>query len=100
MIRFVKLFLLTLVILVTCKSFAGDTVLFAQATSNQQKYEKAVRSGQQAEVLGKILAGAGIMLVIASIPLMIYLDRKKARKRAARQTSDAGRSSTSESPQT
>jgi hypothetical protein len=45
-------------------------------------------------MFGYILAGAGILLVVAAIPVGIYFDRKKkARKRAEQQAADAGRSS-------
>lgn len=60
---------------------------------------EVIRSAQQAEMLGYILAGAGILLVIAAIPLGIYLDRrKKARKRSAQRLPDTGRSSNAEKP--
>jgi hypothetical protein len=77
-----KQFLITVVTHLGCGLMAGDSVLLAQVPNNQQKYNDAIRSAQQTEMLGYILAGAGILLVVAAIPLGIYLDRKKkARKR-------------------
>jgi hypothetical protein len=89
--RVLKLFLVLLVALLACKLVAGDAVLLAQAPGDQQHYREAIRSAQQFELAGYILAGAGILLVAASIPLAIYLDRKKkARRRAKPQAPDAG----------
>ena len=63
----------------------GAADLSAQAPKNQQQHEETVRSAQRAETLGYILAGAGFLLIAASIPLAIYWDRKKkARKLAGR----------------
>lgn len=96
-----KRFLVAFVTLLGCALMAGDSVLLAQAPNNQQKYNEAIRSAQQTEILGYILAGAGILLVVAAIPLGIYLDRKrKARKRSAQHLPDAGLSSNAEEPQT
>ena len=45
---------------------------------------EAVRSARLFETLGYVLAGVGILIVVAAIPLAIFLDRrKKARRRAA-----------------
>ncbi len=61
-----------------------DYFLLAQVSSNQQEVNDLLRSARQHQMLGYILCGAGIALIIAYIPLRIYLDRKqKARKRAA-----------------
>lgn len=80
---------------------AGDSVLLAQVQNNQQAYNEAIRSAKQSEMLGYILAGAGILLVVLAIPLGIYLDRKKkARKRNAQQLPGTGRASNAEQFQT
>ncbi len=56
---------------------------------NQQRYDELIRSAQQSEMLGYILAGVGILIVAAGIPLAIYLDRRKrARKQAAEGSDD------------
>ncbi len=94
-------FLVTFATILCCALMPVDSVLLAKAPNNQQKYNEAIRSAQQTEMLGYILAGAGILLVVAAIPLGIYLDRKKkARKRSAQRLPDTGRSSNAEKPQT
>jgi hypothetical protein len=87
MSRILKPFLRILLVLIAWKSMAGDPGLLAQApknqSKNQQEFNETIRAAQQAERLGYILAGAGIALVVVSIPVAIYLDRrKKARRRA------------------
>jgi hypothetical protein len=66
---------------------ATTNPIFAQA-GRQPTYEEAIRSAQQAEMLGYILAGAGLLLVVAAIPLGIYLDRKKKARRLAERDRD------------
>jgi len=98
---FSKALLTIVAALLICWSIAGNSHHLAQATFNQQEYEKEIRSAQQFETLGYIGAAVGLLLIIVSIPLWIYLDRKKkACKQAGQQTPDPGRSSNSEPPQT
>lgn len=75
-------------------------VLLAQVSNNQERFNEAVRSAQQTEMVGYILAGVGILLVVTSIPVGVYLDwKKKARKRTTQQLPDAGRSLNTEETQ-
>src|SRR5204863_525633 len=80
--------------LLTCVLLAltipvGIGSLFAQAPGDRQKYEEAIRSAQQSEMVGYVLGVVGILLVVAAIPVGIYFDRrKKARKQAERQRAD------------
>lgn len=72
-----------------CLLFACTGFLTAQAPSPKQKYEELMRSARQSEMLGYLLAGAGIALVLIAIPVAIVLDRrKKARKEAERRRPD------------
>lgn len=78
--------LAVLIALLGWAATASHPALLAQSRSEQQKYKESIRSAQRAEALGYVLAGAGIVLVVAAIPLGIYLDRRrKARRRAAQQ---------------
>lgn len=86
---------LTILVALVIGAFAmGHPLLQAEGPNddryfNQEKFDKHLRDGQVAEVLGYILGGAGIVLIIAYIPVAIYQDRKKkARKRAAQQAAD------------
>lgn len=64
----------------------GGAVLYAQAGRNQKEVDDLVRSAQQSEMLGYLLAGAGFLVIVIGIALTIYLDRKKkAKKQANRQ---------------
>lgn len=68
---------------------AWGNLLHSQPPSPKQKYEDLMRSARQSEMLGYVLAGAGIALVVIAIPVAIILDRrKKARKQAERRTPD------------
>jgi hypothetical protein len=59
----------------------GGSLLWGQAT--RDKADELIRSAQRTEMLGYVLAGVGLLLVVAAIPLGIYWDRKKkARKQA------------------
>jgi ABC-type proline/glycine betaine transport system permease subunit len=82
-------FCIVVVALLALASGAGNAAFLAQAPNNQRKFEEAIRWTQQIETLAYILAVAGILLVVASIPIAIYLDRKKkARKRTGQQGAD------------
>lgn len=70
---------------------AGENQLPAQAPSPKQKYEDLMRSARRSEMLGYILAGAGIALVLIAVPVAIVLDRrKKARKEVADRPENRG----------
>lgn len=75
--------LFVLAVLLGWAALPGDSVLLAQAQNNQQRYNEMIRSAQRAEWIGYILAGAGILIVAAAIPLGIYLGRKKKAPKAA-----------------
>jgi hypothetical protein len=80
-------------------TITGGFLLLAEAANNQQKYNEAIRSAQQFELLGYVLGGVGILLVLASIPLAIYWDRKKkARKQGGQRASEGPRSEPDQSP--
>jgi hypothetical protein len=95
MSRVVRLALAVLVALIAFESLVGPSVLLADTpeggrSANQAQIEKHMRDGQLAEALGYILGGAGIILILAYIPVAIYQDRKKkARKRNAPQAPGA-----------
>jgi hypothetical protein len=75
-------------------------VLLAQVSNNQEKHNEAIRSAQQTEMVGYILAGVGILLVVTAISVGYYLDwRKKARKRRTQQLPATGQSLNTEEPQ-
>jgi hypothetical protein len=98
--RIGKRFLVAFVLFLGWRFLAGDGVLLAQQSGNQQKVNELIRSAQQAERIGYIFAGVGILLVIAAIPLGIYMDRKKkARKRGAPRPPGGGRPSDPDAPQ-
>ena len=54
----------------------GGGVLFAQEPPDQ-KADELIRSAQQSEILGYVLAGIGVLLVAAVLPIAIILGRKK-----------------------
>jgi Na+/citrate or Na+/malate symporter len=87
-----KMFLL--VVLIPCLAGgagAGTPLLFAQAQAQQQKFEEEVRFAQNIERLSYVLVGVGFLLIVASIPVGIYWDRrKKARRRAEQREDRAG----------
>jgi hypothetical protein len=61
----------------------GSIAIFA-AKTRDELYEEHAASGRFYENLGYVLAGIGILLVIASIPISIYFDRKKKARKQAR----------------
>ena len=83
--------------LVACEAIVWDRPLFAQGNrtglspENQQKYDDLIRSAKRNEMIGYIAAGAGILFVVAAIPLGIYLDRRKKARQKAAQTETKGR---------
>jgi hypothetical protein len=89
MTRFKRPFLLAFVVLVVWHSRASSSILLARAPKNQQ-YDEAIRSAQNFEILGCILAAVGILFVVAGIPVGIYLDRRKKARKRARQSATEG----------
>ena len=95
MSRVVRSSLVILVTLIACESPTSPTLLLADTANdnryfNQEKFDKHMREGQTAELLGYILGGAGIIMILAYIPVAIYQDRKKkARRRNAPQAPGA-----------
>jgi len=75
--------------------FVGDSILLAKGDANQQKAEELIREAEQFEKLGTILAVAGITLMVLSIPLAIYWDRRKKRKKRSAQREAEGKGPTS-----
>jgi hypothetical protein len=86
----IRRLLSTLGLLLTSGHLAGVPSLFGQAVRNQQKADELLRSAQRTETLAYLLAGAGILLVVAAIPLGIYLDRKKKARRQAKRAEGPG----------
>lgn len=62
--------------------------LHAQETYDKKKADDLIRSAQQSEMLGYILAGVGILVILAAIPYAIYADRKKKALKRARQSEE------------
>jgi hypothetical protein len=97
MISAVRRILPGVLAILTWECIAGHSWLFGQGTGNQHKADELIRSAQRMEILGYVLAGVGMLVMVAAIPYAIYYDRKKkARKqakRAARQRDDAESSS-------
>src|SRR4051812_29437758 len=62
----------------------------AQQTYDKQKADELIRSAEQTAMLGYILAGVGLLLVLAAIPYAIYADRKKKALKLARQAQERG----------
>jgi hypothetical protein len=82
-------FLVLLVGLVVWAVGAGDFSVRAQggklglSPQDQKKYDELIDSAETTKTIGYILAGVGIALLVAAIPLSIYLDRRrKARKKS------------------
>jgi hypothetical protein len=61
----------------------GATLLWGQG--NAKQYDELIQSAHRSEMLGYILGAIGLLLVVASIPLSIYLDRKKKSRKKALQ---------------
>lgn len=61
----------------------GAIAIFA-AKTRDELFEEHAASGRFYENMGYVLAGIGILLVIASIPISIYFDRKKKARKKAR----------------
>jgi hypothetical protein len=98
--REVKTFLNIFVSLLICWSIAGNSILLAQATYNEQEFDEEVRAAYLYATIDYIIASMGILLTIGGILLWIYSDsKKKARKQARQQTRDMGRPSKPETPQ-
>lgn len=90
-------FCIVLIALLALASGVGNAAFLAQAPNDQRKFEEAIRSTQLIETIAYILAAAGILLVVASIPIAIYLDRKKkARKQPGQQGADSSQESRSD----
>ncbi|MBN9522194.1 hypothetical protein J0H58_27360 [bacterium] len=70
-----------LVVLGLCAGVALGGPALAQGKRTgqdaQKKYDELVRSAEQSERIGYVAAGVGVLLVVAAIPLGIYLGRKK-----------------------
>jgi len=92
-----RLGMFLLLILTFCLAGAaggGTAFLFAQVPAQQQKFEEEVRFAQNIERLSYVLFGVGFLLIVASIPVGIYWDRrKKARRRAEQERAESGRPS-------
>jgi hypothetical protein len=59
--------------------------------ADQQRYDELMESGRRWELIGYIGVGAGIFFLVASIPLSLYLARRKRlRKAAERAASQSG----------
>jgi hypothetical protein len=56
--------------------------VFAQATYDSQKAEKAMRSADLTAMIGYIVIAIGLTLIVAAIPIAIYRDRKKRARTA------------------
>jgi hypothetical protein len=59
----------------------GSPRVLAQADAAAQKkaVDDLMRSAQQSEMLGYVFAGLGLLLVVAAIPVAIYLERRRKR---------------------
>jgi hypothetical protein len=51
------------------------------ANGKERQYDEAMREAKQSEVLGYVLGGAGIVLVLASIPAAIWWERRRRARR-------------------
>ena len=66
-----------------------SSALQAQQTYDKKKADDLIRSAEQAEMQGYILAGVGILLILAAIPYAIYADRKKKARRSEERRKEA-----------
>jgi hypothetical protein len=64
-------------------------MLFAAMTNKEA--QEQIDSARFLETLGYILGAVGILVVIASIPMAIYRDRKKKARKKALQREDKPR---------
>jgi uncharacterized membrane protein YdcZ (DUF606 family) len=67
----------------TLVALMATIVVFAARTRDQE-IAHLMDSARWWEWCGYIMGGLGILIVIAAIPIAIYQDRKKARRKAAR----------------
>jgi hypothetical protein len=51
----------------------------ADAAAQKKAVDDLMRSAQQSEMLGYVFAGLGLLLVVAAIPVAIYLERRRKR---------------------
>jgi len=63
-------------------AFLGVLPLAAQQDPNKQKADELIKSAQQSEMLGYVLAAAGFLVIIAGVVYAILTDKKKKRRKA------------------
>ncbi len=63
---------------------AAEGTRGGSAAEQQKKFQEAVDSARTTEIISYIAIGVGVLVIVASIPIGIYWDRKKkARKDTA-----------------